>query len=264
MADAWGENNWGEGFWGQQSSITVSVTGLSSTTALGTETVEADCLVTLDSLQVSSTLGTLVAEPENVYFPTGVSFQTQLSGVTVNEGAGVVGGEAGDVRQDGSLVLLKVGEDGTGGAHCEGLVGAVEGVQGGGTEMGQKERGGLVWVEATGLEVADGCLQAFGRVLAFGEHQLGWAQAVRFGGQEVGVYLGDGELARAHVHVGDAGSLPFEREGGQVIVGALVEQIALDHRAGGDHAHNLALHERAALRSIADLLADSDLVPFGD
>ena len=92
MADAWGENNWGEGFWGQQSSITVSVTGVSTTTALGTETVEADCLVTLGSLQVSSALGTVVAEPENVYFPTGVSFQTQLSGVTVQEGAGVVAG----------------------------------------------------------------------------------------------------------------------------------------------------------------------------
>ena len=90
MADAWGENNWGEGFWGQQSSITVSVTGLSTTTALGTESVVADCLVTLDSLQVSSALGTAVGEPENVYFPTGVSFQTQLSGVTVGEGAGVV------------------------------------------------------------------------------------------------------------------------------------------------------------------------------
>ena len=90
MADAWGENNWGEGFWGQQSSITVSVTGLSTTTALGTESVVADCLVTLDSLQVSSALGTAIGEPENVYFPTGVSFETQLSGVTVGEGAGVV------------------------------------------------------------------------------------------------------------------------------------------------------------------------------
>ena len=92
MADAWGENNWGEGFWGQQSSITVSVTGVSTTTALGTETVEADCLVTLGSLQVSSALGTAIGEPENVYFPTGVSFQTQLSGVTVQEGTGVVAG----------------------------------------------------------------------------------------------------------------------------------------------------------------------------
>ena len=90
MADAWGENNWGEGFWGQQSSITVSVTGLSTTTALGTESVVADCLVTLDSLQVSSALGTAVGEPEHVVSVTPVTFETQLSGVTVGEGAGVV------------------------------------------------------------------------------------------------------------------------------------------------------------------------------
>ena len=90
MADAWGENNWGEGFWGQQSSITVSVTGLSTTTALGTESVVADCLVTLDSLQVSSALGTAAGEPEHVVSVTPVTFETQLSGVTVGEGAGVV------------------------------------------------------------------------------------------------------------------------------------------------------------------------------
>ena len=91
MADAWGENNWGEGPWGQQSSITVSVTGLSTTTAIGTESVVADSLVTLDSLQVTSALGTAVGEPEHVIFPTGVSFETQLSGaLAIEEGAGVV------------------------------------------------------------------------------------------------------------------------------------------------------------------------------
>ena len=90
MADAWGENNWGEGFWGQQSSITVSVTGLSTTTTLGTETAFTDVVVTLGSLQVTSVIGDFIAEPENVYFPTGVSFETQLSGVNVGEGTGVV------------------------------------------------------------------------------------------------------------------------------------------------------------------------------
>jgi len=90
MADAWGEGTWGQGFWGQQSSITVSVTGLSTTTALGTESVEADCLVTLDSLQTTSALGSVLAEAEHVISPTGVSFETQLSGVLVQEGAGVV------------------------------------------------------------------------------------------------------------------------------------------------------------------------------
>ena len=92
MADAWGENNWGEGAWGQQSSITVSVTGVSASTALGTESVVADSLVTLDSLQVTSALGTATAEQQSIFNLTGVSFETQLSGVTVNEGAGVVAG----------------------------------------------------------------------------------------------------------------------------------------------------------------------------
>ena len=90
MADAWGENNWGEGAWGQQSSITVSVTGLSTTTALGTESVVADAVVAVSTLSMTSALGTAVGEPENVTFPTGVSFETQLSGVLIGEGAGVV------------------------------------------------------------------------------------------------------------------------------------------------------------------------------
>ena len=91
MADAWGENNWGEGFWGQQSSVTVSVSGLSTTTALGTESFVGDVTITLDSLQVTSALGTATGEPEHRIFPTGVSFETQLSGsLVINEGTGVV------------------------------------------------------------------------------------------------------------------------------------------------------------------------------
>ena len=89
MADAWNEGTWGQGFWGQQSSITVSVTGLSTTAAIGTETVEADCLVTLDSLQVSSALGTAVAEQESIFSVTGVTSQFNLGTVSVEEGAGV-------------------------------------------------------------------------------------------------------------------------------------------------------------------------------
>ena len=89
MADAWNEGTWGQGFWGQQSSITVSLTGLSTTAAIGTETIEADCLVTLDSLQVSSALGTAVAEQESIFSLTGVSSQFNLGTVSVEEGAGV-------------------------------------------------------------------------------------------------------------------------------------------------------------------------------
>ena len=91
MADAWNEGTWGQGFWGQQSSITVSVTGLSTTTALGTESVVGNSLVTLDSLQVTSAVGTATAEQQSVFSLTGVSFETQLSGaLAIEEGAGVV------------------------------------------------------------------------------------------------------------------------------------------------------------------------------
>ena len=91
MADAWNEGTWGQGFWGQQSSVTVSVTGLSTATTLGTESFVGDVVVTLDSLQVTSALGTAIGEAEHVISPTGVSFETQLSGaLAIEEGAGVV------------------------------------------------------------------------------------------------------------------------------------------------------------------------------
>ena len=89
MADAWGENNWGEGFWGQQSSITVSVTGLSTTAALGTESVVADSLVTLDSLQTTSALGTATGEPESIYSLTGVTSSFNLGTASIEEGTDV-------------------------------------------------------------------------------------------------------------------------------------------------------------------------------
>jgi hypothetical protein len=110
MADAWGENNWGEGAWGQQSSITVSVTGLSTTTAIGTESVVADALVAVSTLSMTSALGTATGEAEHVISPTGVSFETQLSGaLAIEEGAGVVLGSlsmaftAGDETASGSV-----------------------------------------------------------------------------------------------------------------------------------------------------------------
>ena len=89
MADAWNEGTWGQGFWGQQSSITVTLTGVSSTFALGTESVVADSLVTLDSLQLTSAAGTAVAEQESIFSLTGVSSTFSLGTSTIEEGAGV-------------------------------------------------------------------------------------------------------------------------------------------------------------------------------
>jgi hypothetical protein len=91
MADAWNEGTWGQGFWGQQSSVTVTLTGVSSTTALGTASATADVSVPPSPVTLTSALGTPIAEPEHVISPTGVSFQTQLSGaLAIEEGAGVV------------------------------------------------------------------------------------------------------------------------------------------------------------------------------
>ena len=89
MADAWNEGTRGQGLWGQQSSITVTLTGVSSTFALGTESVVADSLVTLDSLQLTSAAGTAVAEQESIFSLTGVSSTFSLGTSTIEEGAGV-------------------------------------------------------------------------------------------------------------------------------------------------------------------------------
>ena len=86
MADAWNEGTWGQGFWGQQSSITVSVTGLSTTTTLGTESFVGDVTVTLGSLQVSSALGTAIGEAQSIYPLTGVASQFNLGTPSIEEG----------------------------------------------------------------------------------------------------------------------------------------------------------------------------------
>tara|TARA_B100000424_G_scaffold92762_1_gene69827 strand:+ start:60 stop:1169 length:1110 start_codon:yes stop_codon:yes gene_type:complete len=149
MSNAWGDGSWGNGFWGNQADNTVTLDSLSTTVSVssvsvdaqigtgwgrdawnslawgvafsaelgslqstfsaGTLSVVADALVQPTGLSVTSALGTAVGEPENVYFPTGVSFETQLSGVTVNEGAGVVAGSllmsfvAGDETASGTV-----------------------------------------------------------------------------------------------------------------------------------------------------------------
>jgi len=86
----WGRQAWNDGTWGGPAPI--SLTGLSTTSALGTESVVADSLVTLDSLQVTSALGTATAEQESIFNLTGVSSTTTLGSVSILEGSGVLTG----------------------------------------------------------------------------------------------------------------------------------------------------------------------------
>ena len=83
----WGRQAWNDGSWGAPAPV--SVTGLSSSFTLGTESVEANALVEPSGLSMTSALGTAVASQESIFTLTGASFQSQLGTVSIEEGAGV-------------------------------------------------------------------------------------------------------------------------------------------------------------------------------
>ena len=82
--DAWNSLGWGVAY-------SVQLTSASSTFSLGSTSHIADALVSPTGVSLTSTTGTAVGEPEHVIFPTGLTFETQLSGaLSIEEGAGVV------------------------------------------------------------------------------------------------------------------------------------------------------------------------------
>ena len=83
----WGRQGWNDGSWGAPAPV--SVTGLSSSFTLGTESVEANALAEPSGLSMTSALGTAVASQESIFTLTGASFQSQLGTVSIEEGAGV-------------------------------------------------------------------------------------------------------------------------------------------------------------------------------
>ena len=85
--EGWGRQAWNDGSWG--ASAPISVTGLSSSFTLGTESVEADALAEPSGLSMTSALGTATATQESIFTLTGSSFASQLGTVSVEEGAGV-------------------------------------------------------------------------------------------------------------------------------------------------------------------------------
>ena len=85
--EGWGRQAWNDGSWGEFAPI--NVTGLSSSFALGTESVEANALVEPSGLSMTSALGTATAEQESIFNLTGISSQFNLGSLSVEEGAGV-------------------------------------------------------------------------------------------------------------------------------------------------------------------------------
>ena len=114
MADAWGENNWGEGFWGQQSSITVSVTGVVSSFTLEDVGITGTALINPTGVSSASTLGTVIGEAESIYPLTGVQSTTATGTVTIGEGHGVQPTGVEMVFADGTETIITTVDAGWG------------------------------------------------------------------------------------------------------------------------------------------------------
>jgi hypothetical protein len=79
----------------------------------------------------------------------------------------------------------------------------------------------------------------------------------------VAVELGNGELACGDVTIRKSCLIALRRQTREIVVAFRFEHGGFDDGTGRDHAHDLALHE-SVLRLVTRLLADGNLVPFGD
>ena len=95
------------------------------------------------------------------------------------------------------------------------------------------------------------------------DEHLGGGQPRQFPLHQLRRHLRHRELARADVGVRDARSVVVEGDGGEVVVGRLVEQLRLDDGARCDDPHDGAVDEAPPVR-LADLLADGDAVALLD
>jgi hypothetical protein len=114
MADAWGENNWGEGFWGQQSSITVSVTGVASSFTLEDVGRTGTALINPTGVEASTITGTAIGEAEGIYALTGEQSTTTLGTISISEGHGVQPTGVEMVFADGTETIITTVDAGWG------------------------------------------------------------------------------------------------------------------------------------------------------
>ena len=70
--------------------------------------------------------------------------------------------------------------------------------------------------------------------------------------------LGETELPRADIRPRQPAAVRRRVDGSEIIGLFLVEYILFDERAGGDHAHDIALDHALALFGIGELFADGD------
>ena len=192
--------------------------------------------------------------------------------IQLHELPGGVPAQGGDVGQVGLLGLIEIGQQAPHRLHrrVAGQLGQAVG------ELLFRRRFRRVQPEAALSPVFTAAVQLLGEKL----HQAG--VAVRPVGQHglpggiaaqliiemlVGVGAvkgGDGALAGGDVAEAHAGAGGVPVDGADVVVAPLLQHGGGHHRAGGDDADDVPIHQALGGGRILHLLADSHLVPLGD
>ena len=207
---------------------------------------------------------------------TGKELQVAARGnVEGEEALGAPELHPGEMRQRRALVLAQVVEQRARGGDGRRPVAEAEGLARGDGEVLAQGRLRDFAQKAVGLHRRDGRLDAVGRGGSLRQQQLGRAEPRQLSGErphgdfasrelpgrDIGVGEADGRLRVLPRRCAVAGaSTRRRREGDEIVVCALVEQVALDQGARRDDAHHFAVDEPLARRRVARLLADRDLV----
>ena len=112
----WGALTWGEGLWSQQGNMDVSVSGMSLTSAIGSETVSANADVSVSGISLTSTIGTALGFSLHTEAVTGQSASASVSSVVAGTGDIVGLSAAGQLTSSiGSVTATGVIQVGWGG-----------------------------------------------------------------------------------------------------------------------------------------------------
>ena len=164
----------------------------------------------------------------------------------------------GHARRRRRLCALQVGEHGARGSDRQRLVGAAERLEGQDAEAPLEAVLGVVEFEVTVGRLGGADRRRSGDLIAGTDEKLGGGEPPDFKIEAVGGKLSGGELAGAYVEVSQAGGVALDQRGGEEVVALSVEQVLLDERARGHHAHHVPFDQPIA--RFRGLLADGDLV----
>jgi len=93
MANTWGTNYWGVNSFGAQDDVTLTLSGLSVSTSIGSSTIQADANVVPTTLSLSITIPGVVAGASALVSPTGVTATIVTGNETTGLGVPVTGSQ---------------------------------------------------------------------------------------------------------------------------------------------------------------------------